>query len=423
VLVVGHTAELGGAELALVRLCEALRALPGDGADVRVVLLADGPLVARLRATGTPVRVVAADPRLVTASRGTLAAPSWGAARRAVAAARTVAQLRRVVRAARPDVVHTTTLKADVLGLVAGRTCGVPVVWHVHDRIAPDYLPPAVVRVLRAVARSRWWGPRAVVANSRATAATLPGVRDLTVAYPGFAPAQALPAPRPAPPSPGGPTGRPRVVGLLGRISPTKGQLELVRAAPAVLARHPDATIRLLGAPAFGADDYAREVAAEVGRLGLGDRVELAGFVDDPAAALDALAVCVHASPVPEPFGQVVVEAMVRGVPVVATDAGGVPEILRGEDDDAPLGRLVPPGDARALADAVVAVLDDPRAAAATAARAHAVALARFDVATTARTVSAVWRRAARVRRRTGRRAGRRTAAPRRPVPGQPRTA
>jgi glycosyltransferase involved in cell wall biosynthesis len=407
VLVLGHTAELGGAELALVRLCEALRQdASGAGLDVQVVLLADGPLVTLLEGTGTPVRVVGADPELVTAGRATLASLSRASLRRASAAARTVVALRRVVRTVRPDVVHTTTLKADVLGLVAAWTSRVPVVWHVHDRVAPDYLPPAVVRVLRCAARH---GPRAVVANSRATAATLPGVRDLTVAYPGFAPGQALAALPPA--QAAARSGRPRVVGLLGRVSPTKGQLELVRAAPAVLARHPDVVFRLVGAPAFGAGGYARDVEAEVRRLGLEGRVELAGFAPDPAAALDALALCVHASPVPEPFGQVVVEAMVRGVPVVATDAGGVPEILRA--DGSPLGSLVPPGDPRALADAIIAVLDDPRAAHEVAVRAHAVALERFSVAVTAATVSAVWRRAAR-----------RGRAPRRPpVPARPRTA
>ncbi len=384
VLVLGHTAEPGGAELALVRLCSAL----GAGFDVRVVLLADGPLVARLAMTGVHVSVLPADRDLVTASRGSVGAASWRDLRRVLAAARTVAGLCRAVRAVRPDVVHTTTLKTHVLGLVAGRLCGVPVVWYVHDRVADDYLPARAVRVLRWLARH---GPRAVLANSRATAATLPGVRDLTVAYPGFAPEQALavlPAPRG--------TGRAPVVGIVGRLGPTKGQLELVRAMPAVLDRHPDAVLRCVGAPAFGAEEYAREVVREARRLGVDGHVELTGFVADPAAALDELTVCVHASPVPEPFGQVVVEAVVRGVPVVATDAGGVPEILR--DGDEPLGRLVPPGDVDALARAVVAVLDDVPAALAVARRAHAAALGRFDVATTARTVSAVWRRAARPR-------------------------
>ena len=69
----------------------------------------------------------------------------------------------------------------------------------------------------------------------------------------------------------------------------------------------------------------------------------------DPVAELDAMTVAVHASPVPEPYGQVVAEAMARGVPVVATDAGGVPEIVTG--GPAPVGWLVPPGDVDALAE------------------------------------------------------------------------
>lgn len=383
VLAVGHTAELGGAELALTRLSAALLDRPEPQVELRVVLLADGPLVERLASTGVPVTVLPADPDLVNASRGALAAASSRNVRRLLAAVRAVVRLRRVVRSERPDVVHTTTLKTHVLGLAAGWLAGVPVVWQVHDRIAEDYLPRPLVHLLRMLARR---GPLAVVANSRVTAATLPGVRDLTVAYPGFAPGQALahvPATRPR---------APRVVGLVGRLSPTKGQLELVRAAPDVLTHHPDCRFRCIGAATFGAEDYAQEVVAEIRRLGLGDHVEVTGFVDDPAAALDELTVCVHASPVPEPFGQVVVEAMVRGVPVVATDAGGVPEILT--DRDGHLGRLVPPGDPDALARAIVATLDDEPAALAVARRAHAVALQRFAVATTAERLTEVWWRA-----------------------------
>ncbi|TGJ94393.1 glycosyltransferase family 1 protein, partial [Actinotalea fermentans ATCC 43279 = JCM 9966 = DSM 3133] len=79
----------------------------------------------------------------------------------------------------------------------------------------------------------------------------------------------------------------------------------------------------------------------------------------------DGCDVCVHASPVPEPFGQVVVEAMVREVPVVATRAGGVVEILAGTSGDpAPLGELVEPGDVESLARGISAVLADPEAAA-----------------------------------------------------------
>ncbi|WP_427385623.1 glycosyltransferase [Janibacter sp. G56] len=160
------------------------------------------------------------------------------------------------------------------------------------------------------------------MANSHATAATLPGARGLVVAHPGLAPEQLAPAPRPRPERP--------VVGLLGRISPTKGQLEFVQAAALVAPRHPEATFRIVGAPMFGHEAHEALVRAEIDRLGLTGRVELTGFASDPAAELDAMTVAVHASPTPEPYGQVVAEAMARGVPVVATAAGGVPEIVDG---------------------------------------------------------------------------------------------
>jgi hypothetical protein len=81
---------------------------------------------------------------------------------------------------------------------------------------------------------------------------------------------------------------------------------------------------------------------------------------------------------------------MVRGVPVIATDAGGVPEILAPQGV-APLGLLVPPGDVAALAGAIRSVLEDPTTAEARAARAHASAIARFPAERTLAVVARVW--------------------------------
>ncbi|WP_164984128.1 glycosyltransferase [Oerskovia turbata] len=386
VLVLDHTGELGGAELALVRLLEGL----GPDVDVRVLLFSDGPLVARLRAAGVVVEVLPLDPRTASTSRSAVGRAGFA---QLVSLARLVPftwALSRRVRALRPDVVHTTSLKADLLGVVPARRARAALVWHVHDRIADDYLPPQVARAFRR-ASTRF--PAEVVVNSRATALTLPG--PSTVAYPGFAAEQVRRGGRPT-----HPTGRPPVVGMVGRISPTKGQLELVRAARRVLDEHPDVTFRVVGEPSFGAEDHAERVRAEAVRLGVAERFVWAGFVADPSAELDGFDVCVHASPVPEPFGQVVVEAMVREVPVVATRAGGVVEILAGTSGDpAPLGELVEPGDVESLARGISAVLADPEAAAGRARRAADVAQDRFAVTRTAEVVSEVWRRVARLAR------------------------
>ena len=385
VLVLDHTGELGGAELALVRLLQAL----GPEVDVRVLLFADGPLAARLRAAGTRVEVLTLDPRTASASRASVGSAGLG---QLVSLTRLVPfswALARRVRALRPDVVHTTSLKADLLGVVPARLARAALVWHVHDRITDDYLPARVARAFRwAAARF----PAEVVVNSHATASTLSG--PSTVAYPGFAADQVLVGGR-AVLAAGDVRGP--VVGMVGRVSPTKGQLELVRAAPRVLEAHPEASFRIVGEPSFGAEAHAAEVRAEADRLGVADRVVWVGFVPDPSVELDRFDVCVHASPVPEPFGQVVVEAMVRRVPVVATRAGGVVEILAGPPDDpAPLGELVEPGDVESLARGICAVLADPQGAGARARRAAEVARHRFAVTRTAAVVSEVWCRAAR---------------------------
>jgi len=385
VLVLDHTAELGGAEIALVRL---LDALPPGEFDVTTLLFADGPLVGMLREHGHRVEVLPLDPDVGSLARADSASGS-GAIRAALRSTPFLGRLTGRVMRLRPDVIHTTSLKSDLLGMNVAKLTRTPLVWHVHDRISDDYLPARTATLFRMLARRV---PTELVANSYATAATLEPIPHLSVAYPGFTPDQlglaiginVLPTPR--------------VVGLLGRISPTKGQLEFVRAAAEVVPAHQDVEFRIIGSALFGHDDYERQVRAEISERGLGGRVRLVGFADDPLAAIDQLSLLVHASTTPEPFGQVIVEAMIRGVPVVATGAGGAREILDPVPDGEQLGLLVPPGDVDALAQAITSVLDHPEDAAERAARAWRSAQERFPISRTAEVVSEVWRRAARAR-------------------------
>jgi glycosyltransferase involved in cell wall biosynthesis len=377
--VLDHTADLGGAELALARLAAAV-----DPREVELYLLAfsPGPLVERVRRAGH-----AAEVRALSSGLSTMDRASAGRHRTAFSSAVRlvpfVVRLARRVRELDVDLVHTTSLKADLIGVPVAALSRRPLVWHVHDRIAPDYLPASMVRLLRTLARR---APAHVIANSAATAATLPGVRRLTVAHPGLAPEQLADTPRM--PS----TAQSPVVGVLGRISPTKAQLDFVRAAALAAADHPEARFRVVGAATFGADDYERRVREEVTSLGLTHRLEFTGFVDDPVRELDAMSVCVHTASVPEPFGQVVVEAMGRGVPVVAAAGGGVDEILTPDEEGQPLGWLVPPGDVTALARAIGEALDDPGEAGRRAHRAWERAGSRFTIDRTAGAITAVWR-------------------------------
>jgi len=384
VAVLDHTAALGGAELALARLLDAL-----DPVDVHVttVLFADGPLRGLLEDHGHAVSVLPLDQRLATAERHAVGASLVTSARAAIAVLPFVWRLARTLRRLDVDLIHTTSLKADILGVPAAILARRPVVWHIHDRISPDYLPRPMVALIRSLARV---APRRVLVNSHATAATLPKVRA-TVAYPGLAPEQFAPEPG-TPASPPRAPDDPRTVGILGRVSPTKGQREFLRAARRVHAARPDVRFRIIGAALFAEQDYERLVREEIRALGLEDVVALVGFASDPGAELDRLTLCVHASPTPEPFGQVVAEAMARGVPVVATAGGGVGEIVAPPGAAEPLGWLVPPGDVAALADAILEALDDPAEAQRRAVAAWRSVERRFPIAVTATSVTDVWR-------------------------------
>lgn len=335
VVYLDHTAVLSGAEIALLRLLPAL-----EEVDAHVVLATDGPLVEKLEYAGVSVEVLPLSEKVRHISRRQVSEglPLEQTALAAAHALRLAVRLRRL----NPDLVHTNSLKAALYGGVAGRLAGVPVVWHVHDRIARDYLGEGADRLVRAAARSL---PTAIVANSRSTLASL-GVGGDVIPNPVLVSKV---------------TSRrgehPFTVGIVGRIARWKGQDVFIEGFARAF---PDGQERALviGAPLFGDDDrrYEAELRALVSQLGLGDRVSFTGFVDDVPASLRQLDVLVHASTLPEPFGQVVVEGMAAGVPVVAPRAGGPAEIV--EDDST--GLLFTPGDSAALAARLRRLAADP---------------------------------------------------------------
>ncbi|MFL5541611.1 MAG: glycosyltransferase, partial [Longimicrobiaceae bacterium] len=131
--------------------------------------------------------------------------------------------------------------------------------------------------------------------------------------------------------------------------------------------------------------DGLRRLAA---KLGITECTGFTGFVDDPAAAMRALDVVVHASTQPEPFGLVIAEAMACGRPVVVSTAGGAGEIVRGGVDA--LG--VSPGDADALAAAIRRLAEDPALRARLGAEGRARAERDFDRAHLARAIVPLYR-------------------------------
>ena len=350
VVFVGHTARQSGAELALVRLVPGLA-----DTEVHVVLAEDGPLVGLLEASGATVTVLPMDTRTRETNRAVVRPgrlPIGAAWHTAVYTVR----LARLLREMRPDLVHTNTLKASLYGGAAARLAGVPLVWHVRDRIASDYLPASAAKGIRLLARHL---PNGVIANSLSTRATL--VSDgtdahdrTTVVYdplPVVPRIDRLAGDRPARDRLAGDI----VVGMVGRLAPWKGQDVFLKAFASAFPTGTEQAL-IVGSAMFGEDDYAASLKDLAVELGIAERVTFVGFVDDVWPLLARMTMLVHASTLPEPFGQVVLEGLAAGLPVIAADAGGPAEIITHDVD----GLLTAPNDTAALAHALRHLAEDP---------------------------------------------------------------
>lgn len=283
------------------------------------------------------------------------------------------------------DILHTHSFRPNLYARMAGavlRPAGLRIVAHYHndysDRWTGDILTlerrlaavtDAAVAVSGAVARhvGDMAGIRAeVIDNGIDLGRVTGGNRRAGRAALGFG-------------------GGDFAVGLIGRICRQKGVDTFVEAAISAAVRHPPARFLIVGDPEDAG--LAGRLRARIAAIGLADRIMLAGHREDMADVLAALDL-VAAPSRWEGFGLSLAEAMAAGVPVVASDVGGIPSVT---------GRaacLVPPDDPAALAGAILALALDPdrRAAMSRAGRAEAV---RFDWSRSADLLHALYRRVA----------------------------
>jgi glycosyltransferase involved in cell wall biosynthesis len=262
-----------------------------------------------------------------------------------------IAALRSLFARERPDVVHTVMVQGDILGSLAARLAGVPVVVSsAIGRLIPRQIAPWKAAAYRAgvrLARSRIDRVLAISGETKRELVEVFGFRpaQVEVLYCGIEPG-APPAPRPRPRA-----DRP-VIGTLGELISEKGVQHLLRAVPAILAAVPGARFRIVGDGGYRA---ALEELA--GSLGVRDRVEFAGWAADGRAALADLDVLVFPSePGYDGLPRVLLEAWAVGTPFVTSNVAAVPEIIT----DAVTGLVVPPGDPVAIATAVGRLLRQP---------------------------------------------------------------
>ncbi len=318
--------RLGGAE-AMLQM--ALDGADGLGHEVELVFLEPGPWPQELARAGFAVTVLPA---------GRLREP-W----RAVA---TIVRLARLIRRRRPDVIFNWSAKTQLYGAPAALLAGLAdrVVWwqqvipdgHWLDRLASALPARAVVCYSRAAAeaQARLRPGRATIVIAAGTPAPRAGPQIRPIAHAADAP----------------------VVGLVGRLQSWKGQDRILRAQAILRERGVPFHLLIVGGDSYGlSPEYAASLSSLVDELGLAGAVTMTGEVPDAGPYVERMDALVNASD-PEPFGIVLLEAMARGVPVLAVDSGGPGDFI----DDGQTGVLARSGDPRDLADALEPLLRSP---------------------------------------------------------------
>lgn len=321
ILQVISSSRTSGAERHVVVLSERLRRL---GHSVTAVCPQGGWLPDQLKAAGVP----------------TIEIPMHG-----VRAPRAAVSLARIARSEGCDLIHSHLTRATYLGYMAAGLAHVPLVSTMHV-LTKDWAYRHLPR------RSHWF-----VAVSDSLRQTLVGrgvpENHVTTVYNGteicaddlitdgsdLSVRAELGVPAEA-----------ELVGEFARIDAFKGQHLLVDATPAIVAARPRAYVVLVGKAEPSVQQCLWERAS---RLGVADRIRFTGVRDDVPRLLEAMDVVTLPS-ISEACSMAIIEAMAMGKPVVATRAGGNPELV----EEGLTGRLVP-READAVGQAIISILDD----------------------------------------------------------------
>ena len=337
VLIAHPGADVYGSDRVMLETASAMR---DRGWTVVTTVPAPGPLVAQVERRGaqvvfcpTPVlRKSALRPRAFLSLMGV--------------ALRSIAPTWRLVRSIRPDVVYVSTVTIP-LWIILARLLRVPVVCHVHEseRSASIWLRRLMLAPLLMTT--------SLVLNSRFSQAVLlesyPGLERRTVVIPNavacpthFRPARELPV-------------APLGLVFIGRLSERKGPQVAVDVLAALQARNVHARLDLVGSVFPGNEAFETGLRERIAALGVLDSVVLHGFASDVWDHLANADVVLVPSQGEETFGNIVVEAVMAGRPVIASAGSGLDEACAGFES----ARSVPAADLSGWVAAVDQVLVD----------------------------------------------------------------
>jgi len=315
----------GGAESLLYRL---LSAIDREQFDTYVIsLTGDGPFGKKIRDLGVPVRLLGMDTRLPNPLL--------------------LLRLIRWLSEIRPAIVQTWMYHADLVGGLAARAIGAPVIWGIHNTsLDPSSVKHRTIRVVKILAALSGWLPSKIITCSKTAQGAhialgyapekfivIPNGFDLSAFHPDPSARESLRRELGLSPDT-------FLIGLVARFDPLKDHQTFLRAAGIFHKMHSDVHFLLRG---NGIAPENETLVKWIDSAGIRQNCHLLGYREDMPRIMAALDVNALSS-IGEAFPSVLGEAMACGVPCVATDVGDAAEIV------GDTGIVVPPRDAHALA-------------------------------------------------------------------------
>ena len=350
ILFYSHTGTVSGAENMLLL---ALKRIDRSRFAASAICPAEGNLVEKISELGVPCQTITPLEMRYTWRVDLLF-------KYLLSFCRTFKELRATINKAEPDLIHANSIRAGLVATMASIFTGKPVFWHLQDELPRHPLSSAIRLFAAASSRVR------LIAASQATADSFRGrvlrllknrlllrVIHNSIELENFQI-----------------NSRNRrkiheelrlgkdefVVGIVGQITTRKGQLELIRTFAEAEKQMPSATLLVVGAPMFNQDDlYFEQLKQTARELGLENHVRFLGKRNDVAEIMQTLDALVVNSK-SEAFVIVALEAMACGTPVIATEVGGIREMIEHKVN----GWLIPFGDERRLSEALITLNRQP---------------------------------------------------------------
>jgi glycosyltransferase involved in cell wall biosynthesis len=370
ILFLDQSGDPGGAELCLIDIAELYRE------SCLVILFADGEFRHLLEARKISVKVLSS--KIVKVRKDS------GLFRGMISLFQLIPLLTQLLNLSHDyELIYANTPKALIVGSLVGFLKRRPLVYHLHDILSNEHFSWINRQLAVGIANHF---TSLIIANSHATAKAFEEAGGssalLNVVYNGFdskfcdvdesqlskfkqefaAEGQFL-------------------IGHFSRLGPWKGQHVLLEA----LVYCPENVIAIfVGGDFFGVDEYVEQLQQRVDTLQLNHRVKFLGFRANVPQLMSICDLITHTSIAPEPFGRVIVEAMLCGKPVIAANAGGAVELI----EHGITGWLTTPGDSQQLAKLICQCQNDRAYAASVASAAQEYATQNFSLSKTNQSIN-----------------------------------